>query len=416
MFHPYLWVRDYTLATLGMLMGHFVQYLAIVWLLHHRKYGSLHTGSPAQRLLSRVSARYVLIGAFIAVSGLFFIAANHTTAAIGMPSVYTVSWFAFTFIHFYLDGLHLGVPPALRPRVGGQLPHAGQPGDRMSAPAAPRRVAVVGGGGFIGRHLVARCRRAARRCGWWDSPAPAPPARSSGRPATCAIPPDSRRRVRRTGAGVQSGRRTWTQYPRARGLPRGQRRGRPERLRGRHPLRGAAPGLHEYGRRLRAGTVLRRVDAHRDRWPSTAAPRSPRKRSTGTGLERVRTVRSSSCGRPSSSGPAARARRTASSVTSPGPISPTTARPPTAGPWPMSRTSPSFSPLSPTSADGVRLFNYADVPDLTVAEIVSIVRGALGLAPAPRRSLAGAYATTSGLRSGPGWSVGHDRRHPPCGA
>jgi nucleoside-diphosphate-sugar epimerase len=46
--------------------------------------------------------------------------------------------------------------------------------------------------------------------------------------------------------------------------------------------------------------------------------------------------------------------------------------------------------------NGIRTFNYADVPDLTVAEIVSIVRSAVGLAPAPRRSLAGAYAATVG--------------------
>jgi hypothetical protein len=130
MFHPYLWVRDYTLATLGMLMGHFVQYLAIVWLLHRRKYAPLHTGSSAQRLLARVSARYVLIGAFIAVSGFFFIAANHTTAAIGMPSVYTVSWFAFTFIHFYLDGLIWAFRrPFVRESVGTYL----MPASRVAA-------------------------------------------------------------------------------------------------------------------------------------------------------------------------------------------------------------------------------------------------------------------------------------------
>jgi len=45
-------------------------------------------------------------------------------------------------------------------------------------------------------------------------------------------------------------------------------------------------------------------------------------------------------------------------------------------------------------AAGVRLFNYADQPDLTVAEIVAIVRSALELPPAPHRSLAGAYAAS----------------------
>jgi hypothetical protein len=105
MFHPYLWVRDYTLATLGMLMGHFVQYLAIVWLLHHRKYAGLDSGTSRQRVLSRVSSRHTLIACFVVASGLFFWVSNHATAALGVPSVYTVSWFAFTFIHFYLDGL-----------------------------------------------------------------------------------------------------------------------------------------------------------------------------------------------------------------------------------------------------------------------------------------------------------------------
>jgi len=131
MFHPYLWVQDYTLATLGMLMGHFVQYLAIVWLLHRRKYGGLlQTGSPAQRLLARVSARFVLVAAFIAVSGLFFVAANRTTAALGVPAVYTVSWFAFTFIHFYLDGLIWAFrQPFVRESVGTYL----MPDSRMVA-------------------------------------------------------------------------------------------------------------------------------------------------------------------------------------------------------------------------------------------------------------------------------------------
>lgn len=122
MFHPYLWVRDYTLATLGMLMGHFVQYLAIVWLLHRRKYAPLQTGSFAQRLLGRVSGHAVLIATYIAASGLFFLAANHTTAALGMPSVYSVSWFAFTFIHFYLDGLFWAFRrPFVRESVGAYL-------------------------------------------------------------------------------------------------------------------------------------------------------------------------------------------------------------------------------------------------------------------------------------------------------
>lgn len=130
MFHPYLWVVDYTLATLGMLMGHFVQYLAIVWLLHHRKYEAVPAGSGAQRVLSRISARNGLIAAFIVGSGFFFWVANHATAAAGVPSIYTVSWFAFTFIHFYLDGLIWAFrDPFVRDSVGQYL----MPAERVVA-------------------------------------------------------------------------------------------------------------------------------------------------------------------------------------------------------------------------------------------------------------------------------------------
>ena len=130
MFHPYLWVADYTLATLGMLMGHFVQYLAIVWLLHHRKYEAVPAGSGAQRVLSRISARNGLIAAFIVASGMFFWVANRATAAAGVPSLYTVSWFAFTFIHFYLDGLIWAFrDPFVRDSVGQYL----MPAERVVA-------------------------------------------------------------------------------------------------------------------------------------------------------------------------------------------------------------------------------------------------------------------------------------------
>jgi hypothetical protein len=122
MFHPYLWVQDYTLATLGMLMGHFVQYLAIVWMLHRRKSAVMTTGSRAQQILSSVSRHYLLIGMFVVGSGLFFVAANYTTSAIGMPAVYSVSWFAFTFVHFYLDGLIWAFrQPFVRESVGTYL-------------------------------------------------------------------------------------------------------------------------------------------------------------------------------------------------------------------------------------------------------------------------------------------------------
>ena len=106
LFHPYLWVDDSELATLGMLMGHFVQYLAIVWLLHRRKYGARsQTGSLGQQMLGFVSGRTpVLVGTLVAAGLLLFIA-DRASRTLGIPWVYQVSWNVLVIMHFYLDGL-----------------------------------------------------------------------------------------------------------------------------------------------------------------------------------------------------------------------------------------------------------------------------------------------------------------------
>src|SRR6266550_3645377 len=74
LFHPYLWVRDLDLATFGMLMGHFLQYLGIVWLLNRRKYAASQ-GSEHQRLLSSISTRTpLLLLALVSVGLAFYVA------------------------------------------------------------------------------------------------------------------------------------------------------------------------------------------------------------------------------------------------------------------------------------------------------------------------------------------------------
>src|SRR6188474_2611500 len=73
LFHPYLWVRDSNLATLGMLLGHFIQYLGIVWLLNSRKFAD-GTGSLGQRALSRLwRDPWVLVPALITGGALFMV-------------------------------------------------------------------------------------------------------------------------------------------------------------------------------------------------------------------------------------------------------------------------------------------------------------------------------------------------------
>jgi hypothetical protein len=104
LFHPYLWVEDSNLATLAMLMGHFLQYLAIVWLLHRRKYDGL-AGSAAQRLLGWVARRTPVVLVALAGSGVVIYLVEKTARALGAPFAYLVFWNALTLIHFYLDGL-----------------------------------------------------------------------------------------------------------------------------------------------------------------------------------------------------------------------------------------------------------------------------------------------------------------------
>jgi hypothetical protein len=87
-----------------MLMGHFIQYLAIVWLLNARKYGSAR-GSPRQQLLGRISTQPLLLLGTIAMIGATFYLANSLSTRLGAPMVYIIAWNALTLVHFYLDGL-----------------------------------------------------------------------------------------------------------------------------------------------------------------------------------------------------------------------------------------------------------------------------------------------------------------------
>ena len=104
LFHPYLWLRDANAATFAMLMGHFIQYLSIVWLVQRRKYAG-KPGSHHQQLLGRVAGSPLLLGSALIGSGLVFYLAQRAAAAFGAPMAYIIIWNALTLVHFYLDGL-----------------------------------------------------------------------------------------------------------------------------------------------------------------------------------------------------------------------------------------------------------------------------------------------------------------------
>lgn len=121
LFHPYLWVRELNIATYGMLIGHFLQYLGIVWLLNRRKYSTVE-GSARQNLLSAISVstpRLLLTLAFI---GFVFLMANKGSSWLHIPISYVILWNSLALIHFYLDGLFWAFrDPFVRKSVGSYL-------------------------------------------------------------------------------------------------------------------------------------------------------------------------------------------------------------------------------------------------------------------------------------------------------
>jgi hypothetical protein len=103
MFHPFLWL-DATLATVGMLTGHFVQYLGIVWLLHRRKFGN-GRGAGAPEWLRRISrSTRLLVAAVLGVAAMT-LATFLCFRAVGRESWFMTMALSLVFIHFYLDGL-----------------------------------------------------------------------------------------------------------------------------------------------------------------------------------------------------------------------------------------------------------------------------------------------------------------------
>jgi hypothetical protein len=131
LFHPYLWVRDVNLATLGMLLGHFIQYLGIVWLLNGRKLAD-GTGSLGQRAVSRLwRDPWILIPALLAGGALFMVLQINLMAV-------TI---ALVLLHFYLDGLFWAFKqPEVRRAIS---PYLMRGSDKTTAAHTGRSIADV---------------------------------------------------------------------------------------------------------------------------------------------------------------------------------------------------------------------------------------------------------------------------------
>lgn len=125
LFHPFLWAANASDATNGVLFGHFIQYLALVWLLHRRKYAP-GIGSPLQNALAFLSRNLTLLGALMLTAAFAFYMMSRIAQTHGAFGVWTWMFNALVLIHFYLDGwIWAFKRPFVRQSLG---PYFSQPG------------------------------------------------------------------------------------------------------------------------------------------------------------------------------------------------------------------------------------------------------------------------------------------------
>ena len=122
LFHPYLWIPDANRATLGMLLGHFVQYLGIVWLVHRRKFGSV-ARSSSRTWLARLSTSVpLLLLAILTAGGLFLAGQLISDRTRLLQAMFEGGYLSLALVHFYLDGLFWAFRrPEVRQRLGPYL-------------------------------------------------------------------------------------------------------------------------------------------------------------------------------------------------------------------------------------------------------------------------------------------------------
>ena len=107
LFHPYLWIADSNMATLGMLLGHFIQYLAIVGLVHGRMFAAL-AALGSRTLRTRVSTSLpLLLVVLVSIGGLAltFNVGSRLLDVVPAQVLYSGGFLSIALVHFYLDGL-----------------------------------------------------------------------------------------------------------------------------------------------------------------------------------------------------------------------------------------------------------------------------------------------------------------------
>jgi hypothetical protein len=104
LFVPFVLIDSRGTASSAMLAGHYVQYLGLVWLLNHRKYGpgAAREGSPLLGRASRsVPAILGVLVTLVVVTSL----ADRVVHAANAMALHTWALNVVVLLHFYFDGL-----------------------------------------------------------------------------------------------------------------------------------------------------------------------------------------------------------------------------------------------------------------------------------------------------------------------
>lgn len=126
LFHPYLWYADSERATLTLLLGHFVQYLGLVWLLQRRRQRQRADARPGW--LARLSASTPLLIMVASLSGALFLSGRLLARQLEVESAFNALFILLTYTHFYLDGLLWSFrDPHVRRTLGSMLAGTGSP-------------------------------------------------------------------------------------------------------------------------------------------------------------------------------------------------------------------------------------------------------------------------------------------------
>lgn len=104
LFLPYVLLESRGTATSAMLSGHYVQYMGLLWLLHHRKYQTVE-GSAVQRALAEVARRPYRIVIFLLVLVAATSLVDRTVHHFNAMAFHTWILNVVVLLHFYLDGV-----------------------------------------------------------------------------------------------------------------------------------------------------------------------------------------------------------------------------------------------------------------------------------------------------------------------